>query len=214
MIEPACRETTGGSSLFIFRADDGAVQDEAPAVDSISARLQPASQKLLAAWSRLPRPAVVPARASFDPCEIAGILPVISLIERVEPGEWRVRLAGTEIERRWGRSISGMAYAEVMSPQAVDVTHCEFDAICRQPCGSWSLRHLELQSGRRLQIETLRLPLRDKDGEISLILSCNGELTLQSFREADHPREIVTVFEQEFIDIGAGIPSFRCVPPR
>ncbi len=183
-------------------------------MDLISARFQPASQKLLAAWSRLPRPHIVPARASFDPGEIASILPVISLIERVAPGEWRVRLAGTEIERRWGRALSGMAYAEVMSPQAVDVTHCEFEAICRQPCGSWSLRHLELQSGRRLQIETLRLPFRDKNGEITLILSCNGELAPQSIREADNPRQVVTVFEQEFIDIGAGVPNFRCVPSR
>ncbi|MFZ2007159.1 MAG: PAS domain-containing protein [Stellaceae bacterium] len=181
-------------------------------MDSICARLQPASQKLLAAWRRLPRPNIVPERASFDPCDISSILPIISLIERAAPDEWRVRLAGTEIERRWGRELSGLTYAEMLSSQAVDVTHCEFEAICHQPCGSWSLRHLELRSGRRLQTETLRLPLRDKHGEVSLIVSCNGELSTELMRETDQPREIVTVFEQQFFDIGAGIPDFRCVP--
>jgi len=181
-------------------------------VDSICGRFQPASLKLWAAWSRLPRPDVVPARASFDPCAIPGILPVISLIERVSPGEWRVRLAGTELERRWGRALSGLSYAEVMSSQAVEVTHCEFEAICGQPCGSRSLRHLELRSGRRLQTETLRLPLRDKGGAVSLIVSCNGELSCDLMHEPDQPREIVTVFEQEFFDIGAGVPAFSCVP--
>ncbi|HWD58586.1 MAG TPA: PAS domain-containing protein [Stellaceae bacterium] len=181
-------------------------------MESIRTRLQPASQKLLAAWRQLPRPEVVPSRADFDPCDIASILPIISLIERRSPNEWRVRLAGTELERRWGRELSGLTYAEVLSPQAVEVTHCEFDAICRQPCGSWSLRHLDLRSGRRLHTETLRLPLRDKHGEVSLILSCNGELSTEAMRDADHPRQIITVFEQAFIDIGAGIPDFRCVP--
>jgi hypothetical protein len=181
-------------------------------VDSISARLQPAAQKLLAAWLQLPRPDIVPARAAFDPSEIAGILPVISLIERASADEWRMRLAGTELERRWGRDLGGLTYAEVLSPQAVTVTHCEFEAICRQPCGSWSLRSLDLRSGRRLHTETLRLPLRSRNGEVSLILSCHGELSPELIYEADHPREIVTVFEQQFLDIGAGIPSFRCVP--
>lgn len=181
-------------------------------MDSICARFQPASQKLWAAWLQLPRPRIVPSRASFDPCTIPSILPVISLIERVGPKEWRVRLAGTEIERRWGRELAGLTYAEMLSTQAVEVAHCEFEAICRLPCGSWSLRRLELCSGRRLQTETLRLPLRDKNGEVSLIVSCNGELSADLMQPPDQPREIVTVSEQQFFDLGAGIPDFRCVP--
>ena len=181
-------------------------------MDAIRDRLQPVSQKLLEAWLQLPRADVVPARADFDPCEIANILPVISLIERVSTDEWRVRLAGTELERRWGRDLGGLSYAEVLSPQAVEVTHCEFDAICRQPCGSWSLRRLDFRSGRRLQTETLRLPLRDKKGEVRLIVSCNGELNHEPMHEGDRPREIVSVFHQEFFDIGAGTPPFNCIP--
>ena len=181
-------------------------------MDSICARFQPASQKLWTAWLRLPRPDIVPARSSFDPCAIPSVLPFISLIERTSPDEWRVRLAGTEIERRWGRELSGLTYAEMLSSQAVDVMHCEFEAICKQPCGSWSLRHLELRSGRRLQTETLRLPLRDKDGAVNLIVSCNGELSREQMRDADQPRQIITVFEQQFFDVGAGIPAFSCVP--
>jgi hypothetical protein len=180
-------------------------------VDTLSPRLQPASHKLLAAWLKLPRPDIVPSRVDFDPCAISSILPIVSLIERTGADEWRVRVAGTEIERRWGRELSGLTYAEVLSPQAVEVTHCEFDAVCRQPCGSWSLRRLDLRSGRRLHTETLRLPLRGRDGAVSLILSCNGELSPEVMYDADMPREIVTVFEQEFFDIGAGLPGFRCV---
>ena len=180
-------------------------------MESIWSRLQPASRKLLAAWRQLPRPEIVPTRVDFDPCEIAGILPVISLIERAAADEWRVRLAGTEIERRWGRDLVGLTYAEMLSPQAVEVAHCEFEAICRQPCGSWSLRRLVLRSGRRVQTETLRLPLRARDGQVRLILSCNGELSPDVMGNADQPSQIVTVLEQEFFDTGAGVPAFNCV---
>lgn len=189
-----------------------AVHKRGGVVDPICARFQPASRKLWTAWWQLPRPDTVPSRADFDPCAIPSILPVISLIERTGVDEWRVRIAGTEIERRWGRELSGLTYAEMLSSQAVEVTHCEFDAICRQPCGSWSLRHLELRSGRRLQTETLRLPLRDKNGNVTLIVSCNGELNPDLMRAPDQPREIITVFDQQFFDLGAGIPDFRCVP--
>jgi hypothetical protein len=30
--------------------------------------------------------------------------------------------------------------------------------------------------------------------------------------DTDYPREVVSVFEQEFFDIGAGIPPFNCIP--
>jgi hypothetical protein len=180
-------------------------------VDSITGRLQPAALMLLEAWSRLPRQDGVPSRASFDPLSVARILPVISLIQRIGADEWRVRLAGTELERRWGRPLTGLNYADVMSPPVTAITFREFEAICSQPCGSWSLRHLELQSGRRLETDTLRLPLRASDGSISLILTSNGELGTDLQCRADPSREIVTVVEQRFLDIGAGIPALGSV---
>jgi hypothetical protein len=175
-------------------------------------RMRPTARDLLAAWSALPRHDGVPVRADFDPMAVPHILPVVSLIERVEEGEWRMRLAGTEIERRWGRTLTGLSYTDIMAAAAAASTLCEFEAICRRPCGSWSMRHLELSSGRRIDVETLRLPLRAADGSVSLILSCSGELSGRFLHEPDRCREILTVVEQEFLDIGAGIPEWVCAP--
>jgi hypothetical protein len=181
-------------------------------VDSIIGRLHPAALTLLEAWSHLPRQDGVPPRASFDPLSVARILPVISLVQRIAADEWRVRLAGTELERRWGRPLTGLNYADVMSAAVTAITFREFEAICGQPCGSWSLRRLELRSGRRLETDTLRLPLRAGDGTVSLILTSNGELGTDLLCKADPSREVVTVVEQEFFDIGAGVPLANCVP--
>lgn len=180
-------------------------------MNPITGRLQSAALMLLDVWSRLPRHDGVPLRASFDPLSIARILPVISLVQRISADEWRVRLAGTELERRWGRPLTGLNYADVMSPQVTLITHREFETICSHPCGSWSLRHLELQSGRRLETDTLRLPLRASGGSISLILTSNGEVGTDRQCRADPSQGVVTVVEQHFFDIGAGVPALNCV---
>lgn len=175
-------------------------------------RLQPVAQELLAAWCALPRRDGVPLRADFDPMSVRRILPVVSLLQRVAEDEWRMRLTGTEIERRWGRTLTGLSYTDIMSPAAARSTMCEFEAICAQPCGSWSVRHFELSSGRGIAAETLRLPLRAADGSVSLILSASGELSGRFLHEPDKCREVITVIEQRFLDIGGGAPDWVCAP--
>jgi hypothetical protein len=34
----------------------------------------------------------------------------------------------------------------------------------------------------------------------------------EAISDVDHPREVVSVLEQEFFDIGAGIAPFNCIP--
>jgi hypothetical protein len=175
-------------------------------VDEIADRLGPVARELLDAWMKLPRVDGVPSRDSFDPMAIIHILPVISIIGREGEDKWRYRLVGTEIERRWNRRITGMDCYESVSPSAVAVMRREFKDIVEWPCGSRSRRRVELVSGRAAVIETLRLPLRAKDGDISQILSCSGELPGRITTLPDPTREIITIVEQEYFDIGAGRP--------
>ena len=173
----------------------------------IAERLGPIAAELLTCWSRLPAQRCVPDRKSFDPMAITRILPVVSVIERAGIDEWRFRLVGTEIERRWGRNLAGRDVLDVVSPAAAKIMHREFREIVEQPCGSRSRRRVELVSGRLAAIETLRLPLRANDGSSSLILSCSGELAGLASVGVDPLREIIMITEQEFFDIGAGCPA-------
>jgi hypothetical protein len=176
-------------------------------VYEIVERLGPIATELFTCWSRLPARGCVPERKIFDPMAIARILPVVSVLERIGADEWRFRLVGTEIERRWGRTITGRDCLEIVSPEAARIMRREFQEIVEQPCGSWSQRRVELVSGRVTAIETLRLPLRANDGAISLILGCSGELAGTTPAGVDPPREIIMITDQEFFDIGAGCPA-------
>lgn len=176
-------------------------------MSNIADCLGPIARELLTAWSRLPARDCVPDRADFDPMAIPRILPVVSLLERTGPDDWRFRLVGTEIERRWGRRITGSDFAAIVSPQAAAVMRRELRNIVEWPCGSWCRRAVALQSGRRASIETLRLPLRAPDGQVTLVLSCSGELSPGPLTANDPGQEIHTIVEQRFLDIGAGCPT-------
>jgi hypothetical protein len=147
----------------------------------------------------------VPYRESFDPMTVVRILPVITLLQRVGDNEWRFRLVGTEVDRRWGRQLTGLDPLEIVAPEIAPTICREFDEIVRQPCGSWSVRRVTIGSGRWAEIETLRLPLRTKDGSVSLILGSSGELRDRNPYQPDLHRSITTVAQQLFFDIGAGV---------
>lgn len=181
-------------------------------VFEIADRLGSIARELLASWVKLPREGGVPGRDSFDPMAITRILPVVSLIGREGEDKWRYRLVGSEIERRWNQRITGTDCFAGVSPPAVAVMRRELKSIVEWPCGSWSRRRIELSSGRAAVIETLRLPLRAKDGTISQILSCSGELgDTPLLANADPTREIIRIVEQEYVDIGAGTPPHRAI---
>ena len=164
------------------------------------------ASELLAAWTLLPKHECVPYRRSFDPMAVVRILPVITLLQRGDDGEWRFRLVGTEVDKRWGRPLTGLKCTEIAAPEMAAIIHREFGEVVRQPCGSWSVRRIKFRSGRSATIETLRLPLRAQDGSVSLILGSSGELPAPTNEAPDQPSAIVTIVQQRFFDIGAGVP--------
>ena len=170
--------------------------------------LGPNASRLLKYWQELPQRESMPNRRDFDPMVIAPVLPFITLLERVANNEWRFRVVGTEVERRWGGKYTGQNYLtlNIVSPQAADVMLREFTTITRWPCGSWSRRDVEFRSRRCVVIETLRLPLRTNDGIPSQIISCSEESGDRVAFATDGPRGIVEITEQRFVDIGAGAP--------
>jgi hypothetical protein len=133
------------------------------------------------------------------------VLPVMVLFERGEHG-WRFRLAGTEIDRRWGRTVTGLDYTQLVSGEAFHSARREFECIAQTPCGTFTAARVTFNLGRRAALEILRLPLRASDGRVSLILCSAAEV---SQRKAAHGADLaqeIGGFEQQFFDIDAGLP--------
>jgi len=178
-------------------------------VRPIARHLGPTARALADYWASLPAPGFVPERRNFDPMRITRILPTISVLQREADDRWCFRVAGTEIERRWARHVTGSNYFDIdfVSPAAAEIMRREFGTMAAWPCGSWSRREVVFVSRRRAAIETLRLPLRANDGTTSLLVSCSEEFCAPGAPDPDAPREIIRIVDQQFLDIGAGCPG-------
>jgi len=175
-------------------------------VQPVDPKFGPIARTLLETWFALPKHDLVPYRSDFDPMVAVPILPVLVILERGSDRVWRFRLAGTEIDRRWDRKVTGHDFTELLAPDIAPIMCRELDTVVDTPCGSWSLAHVKFNSDRVARIEFLRLPLRAKDGSLSLILGCAPEITSRNAYRPDTPLSVVGLVEQHFFDLGAGIP--------
>lgn len=68
---------------------------------------------LRAYWLSKKRDGALPHRRDIDPGEIRGLLPELALVEWLpEADGFRFRLAGTSIERRLGRPLTGRTFGQ------------------------------------------------------------------------------------------------------
>lgn len=74
----------------------------------------PANRELLAYWERNRDPGRPLARSRFEPLAIPRILPGIFIAEPVD-GQFRFRLAGSEVEARMRRHVTGKLVTELYS---------------------------------------------------------------------------------------------------
>ncbi|MGA7676681.1 MAG: PAS domain-containing protein [Rhizomicrobium sp.] len=83
---------------------------------AVAAPSHPKAQKLLAFWKDRAKDGVVVGR-DVPSRPISDILSNIMIYEPIDGGrDYRVRLAGESIRRRFGRDVSGMLMSELFSP--------------------------------------------------------------------------------------------------
>jgi hypothetical protein len=76
----------------------------------------PASKRLLTFWERRPADGLIVGR-DFPSRVIADLLSNVTLWEPAQAGtDFRVRLAGVSVCRRFGRDIKGALFSELFSP--------------------------------------------------------------------------------------------------
>ena len=176
-----------------------------------------AGKALLATWNSLPKRDGVPDRASFDPFSIAHALPVIAMIETDFGSDWRLRLTGTEIDRRNGFCLTGRDYLPYLGDDVRSMYLNIFTNVISRPCASWEVRRIKRRRGRLSLVEVLRLPLRAPDGRVRYIISSNEEVDASCLsgtqlpssskaQEGDGMVSVVNPLSHQFIDLGAGIP--------
>lgn len=125
-------------------------------------------------WHAL-RPASgdLPRRDAFDPRGIAGQLRHTMLLERIAPGQARIRLAGSTVCDLMGMDLRGMPLSAVMAPEGRAALPLWLEQVFDGPALLW----LDLQGERGLLRPActgrmLVLPMLGLDGKPDRALAC------------------------------------------
>ena len=131
----------------------------------------PEFAQLRAYWENLRNGATVPARADFNPREIAGLLEHTLLLERIAPGQARIRLAGMGLCDLMAMDLRGMPLFSVMAPSAREQFRPMVEAVFARP----AIVTMQLDSEKSVLRGTVKaqmmlLPLCGNSGQIDRAL--------------------------------------------
>ncbi|WP_286829029.1 MULTISPECIES: PAS domain-containing protein [Kordiimonas] len=156
---------------------------------------------------------VIPAKSDLSMPKLAAILPNLIIFERLESGDYTLRLVGTDVEAWLDRKLTGLdPLSLVPEPQRRRVKSV-YDHVINQPCGFYISEVLMLSQGKKARTTTLKLPLTDKEGTIRYFLAVyqfsDSEYvdTEPHLAAAEHHR----VDHIGYIDIGFGVPADRAL---
>jgi len=133
-----------------------------------------AHEELFAYWTSLREGARLPGRRHLDPAGIKRLLPTISLIDVDEPGEFRMRLAGTGLYGVYGREITGKRLSDIYNSSATDYWRTELGKVVAERRPAVGVHNLAWRGASHLSILWLRLPLASDGKDVDMILGLDA----------------------------------------
>lgn len=136
-------------------------------------------------WQGISPSGKLPGRQHFDPINVPGLLPDITLIEvRRNPKRFWNRLVGSRIEEYAGESLTGRWFAQRLSGKNLRVVHENLNLVLGTKQPHWRRGRPRIRWEKELvDLERLYLPLA-RDGEtvdMILMISKFSRLTHDQF---------------------------------
>lgn len=126
-------------------------------------------------WERLRAGRIAPFRAEIDPREFEVALENMFIVERIAPGNLRIRLAGMKVCEMMGMEVRGMQPALFIA----EPDRGRFDRLLDVVMSEPAVVELTLEASAKpgsYHATMLLMPLRSDFGEINRVLGCmSGE---------------------------------------
>ncbi|MBO6505627.1 MAG: PAS domain-containing protein [Kordiimonadaceae bacterium] len=170
-------------------------------------------EQLFDYWKSLPRDGGVPipARQNLLPTDLHDVLPRLSLLKRQQRYQVNVSMIGTANNASWRSPIIGMNAFDLTAPAMRENSAKLYAAILDQPCAAIMKENITSKSGKVRCIQSLYLPMTDRDGKSSYIVGCSSYRRKPCYSNTNdrlmpaHSH----VIDVEFIDIGRGLPDVQ-----
>jgi hypothetical protein len=127
-------------------------------------------QILYAYWNGLRAGRIAPSRLEIDPSRIGAILPEIFLIERVDAATYTYRLAGTRLCEIFGRELRGTNLLDGWPAADRTALARDLTLTCAQGAATLFVMEGSASNARRVQLETLLLPLMHAGNAIERVI--------------------------------------------
>ncbi|GHF23539.1 hypothetical protein GCM10017044_17600 [Kordiimonas sediminis] len=162
-------------------------------------------------WRALPRQtgSVIPNRLAFHPKHFTHIMPRLSLLKRVDDDQLMFGVVATSVEELWAHPVTGINAYDLAAPKMQQNLSRFCDAILDQPSGAFVKETVANEHGQLNQVNSLYLPMNDKDGIPNYILGCTlaekpgNKVPLSDRFVLDHNK----IRGIKFLDIGCGTPA-------
>ena len=159
---------------------------------------EPVLAELYRYWAERRGERSLPSRSDIDPVDIPHLLPHIALTEIVtEPGgeepRFRYRLAGTQIEERFGCPLTNRFLDELKQGEYLTYVQSLYRQIMTDRAPIYSESSFEAGDTNTLLAKRLMLPLSDDQKNVNMVLSA------VLYRDsAPHHRATVLPFQAQF----------------
>jgi hypothetical protein len=116
----------------------------------------------------------IPRRSAIDPSAIVSVLPNIWLCEfNPADGRFRMRLAGEEINKLYGRNISSCYFHEIANEEFLPLMTRRYRRIIEEPAILHCSGLIYFSNSSPVVGERLGLPLSMEDGRITQIIGAS-----------------------------------------
>ncbi len=112
-----------------------------------------------------------PVRPQIDPSHLVRLLSIVWILERETDGRYLCRLVGEDLRRVVGRKAIGEYLDEMAAEPGNSILKYQYDLVLDGPSVVYSNGHIYRKGLDRIGTgERLVLPLRDKDGNLTMLL--------------------------------------------
>ena len=131
----------------------------------------PELRALYTYWAGKRRGTALPSRADIDPAEITALLPHLMLWDVLrDPLDFRVRLAGTEVCRRFGEELTGKRLRQIDLDGMTERFFADYALAVDSQEPRLDMHEYERHDSRYMHYAHLILPLTGEDGQVNMLL--------------------------------------------
>jgi hypothetical protein len=146
-------------------------------------------QILYTYWNGLRAGRIAPPRLEIDPSRIGAILPEIFLLERVDTATYWYRLAGTRLCEMFGSELRGTNMLDGWAAADRTLLAQDLALVCEQGAVVHLVVEGSADSTRRVQLETILLPLMHSDNAIGRVIGAMSAVASPHWLGHDHLRD-------------------------